>query len=138
MKLWRISYMEHMKNGEIHVSSLSVMSENITSALGVANDILDRMNNADVHKVTINLIELLENEDIFDRIRHKQDICSLLLRTCREAFGLEHLNTLKFIGSVDSDDEYVVARWADGSSRHINVSMDSDIAMIRDIMRSIE
>ena len=138
MKLWRISYMEHMKNGEIHVKSLSVMGDRIMVALAAARDILMNNGNPNVQKITINQAEAIEHEDIFNQVRHRQDICSLLLRALREAYGQEDLLAINYVSSYGNDDEYAVLKWANGSTRKVDVTVDSDIAMIRDIMRVIE
>ncbi len=138
MKLWRISYMEHMKNGEIRVKSLSVMGDEILTALLTAREILMNKGDPDIQKISINQIDAVEHEDIFNQLKHRQDICSLLLRTLREAYGQEDLRTINYICSYGHDDEYVLLKWKTGLTRRINVSADSDIAMIRDIIRVIE
>ena len=138
MKLWRISYMEHMKNEEIYVQSLSIMADTITIALASAKDILMRKNNPNIRKIFISQAEAIDHEDIFNHLKHRQDICSLLLRTLREAYGQEDLYAINYICSEDSDDAYAIIKWKNGSARRVDVSADSDIAMIRDILRVIE
>ena len=138
MKLWRINYMQHMKNGEVYIRSLSVMANTIMTALTTAKDILINKGDLDIQKISINQIEAVEHEDIFNQLKHRQDICSLLLRTLREAYGQEDLVTINYICSYGHDDEYVLLKWKNGSTRRIDVSADSDIAMIRDIMKTIE
>lgn len=66
----------------------------------------------------------------------KRLICDLLLvalQKTRDLWDLEALNYERF----DSDTEFVTAVFENGGKRKINVSMDSGVAMIRDIMKNI-
>lgn len=139
MKLWRINYMKHFQNGEIHVSSLSVIGDDISTALSVAIEILKKNNtNPEVIRIEINQVEAIEHEGIMEQLTHRQDLCNLLLKTLRESYGQEKLFDLKYTCSYGTDDEYVIARWSDGSTKKINVSADSDIAMMKDVLKAIE
>lgn len=60
-------------------------------------------------------------------------LCSAL-RLTRDQADLEALE-YKEIGP---DEQRVIATYGGGGSREINVSLDSGIAMIRDVLRAIE
>lgn len=60
-------------------------------------------------------------------------LCSALQLT-RDQANLEALE-YKDLGS---DTQHVIATYDGGGSREINVSLDSGIAMIRDVLRALE
>ena len=67
---------------------------------------------------------------------NKQLICNLLcatLKATRDQHDLQSL-TYHFNGP---DDQMVTVAWSEGGTS-VNVSMDSGIAMIRDILRAIQ
>lgn len=66
----------------------------------------------------------------------KQKICKLLLAALQATRSQEDLIALVYERPFP-DMEFVAAHYSSGSVRKINVSMDSGIAMIRDIIRAI-
>ena len=71
-----------------------------------------------------------------ERCEDKQLICNLLcatLKATRDQHDLQSL-TYHFNGP---DDQMVTIAWSEGGTS-VNVSMDSGIAMIRDILRAIQ
>lgn len=67
----------------------------------------------------------------------KQKICDLLCETLKATRGQHDVVALKY-EILDNDDERVTIEYEQGGSRQVNVSMDSGVAMIRDIMRACE
>lgn len=67
----------------------------------------------------------------------KQTICDLLCETLKATRGQNDVKALKY-EILDNDDERVTIEYEHGGSRLVNVSMDSGVAMIRDIMRACE
>ena len=57
-----------------------------------------------------------------------------LLKTTREYFELESLE----YGMAGSGSEFVTATFEDGRRQTINVTMDSGIALIRDVIKFLE
>ena len=66
----------------------------------------------------------------------KKVICNLLLQTLQATRQNNDLLELRY-ESPAPDYEIVTAVYASGSSRKINVSLDSGIAMIRDITKAL-
>lgn len=66
----------------------------------------------------------------------KQKICQLLLAALQATRGQSDMVSLDY-ERINGDTEIVTAKYADGGTRKINVSMDSGEAMIRDIMRGL-
>lgn len=69
-------------------------------------------------------------------LEDKRKICDLLLKAVQatsNAWDCEALNYEK----LPNGDEQVTVIWESGGKRIINVSMDSGIAMIRDIMNGL-
>ena len=73
-------------------------------------------------------------------MENKQHICDLLLaalqatRHCRDLVSLEYVVPEQ----PNRYESYVVATFDNGYSRSINTSMDSGIAMIRDICEHVQ
>ena len=67
----------------------------------------------------------------------KQKICDLLMAALRATRAHSGLTELAY-AKINNETEIVIAAYADGGTRKINVSMDSGMAMIRDIVRAIE
>lgn len=67
----------------------------------------------------------------------KQMICDLLCETLKATWGQHDVVALKYeiLGPLN---ERVTIEYEHGGSRVVNVSMDSGVAMIRDIMRACE
>lgn len=63
----------------------------------------------------------------------KQKICDLLLPALQATRSLSNLVSLEY----DSVQEVVLATFANGYQKTVNVAMDSGIAMIRDIAKQI-
>lgn len=66
-------------------------------------------------------------------LENKQTICDLLLRTLACTRALEDLDKITY----DDKTENVTVRFRGGGQRMINVTADSGVAMIRDILRNI-
>ena len=60
-------------------------------------------------------------------------LCSALQLT-RDQADLEALEYKE----ISPDEQHVIATYDRGGSREINVSLDSGIAMVRDVLRAIE
>lgn len=63
----------------------------------------------------------------------KQNILNLMLPALNETIALSDLSMLLY----DEETEVVTAVFSTGCKRHINVAMDSGIAMIRDVLAHI-
>lgn len=66
----------------------------------------------------------------------KQMICNKLLEALRLTRQFEDLKSLVYVRESD-DCETVTAIFEQGSTKEINVSLDSGAAMIRDILRAL-
>ena len=66
----------------------------------------------------------------------KQKILDLLLPALQATRNLYDLVSLKYIWCSDRE-EYVVATFANGYMKKVNVSVDSGTAMILDVVRHI-
>lgn len=64
-----------------------------------------------------------------------QAICMCLCVTLRQTRQYSDLESLDHVQK--SEDRYVIARFANGGYRKINVTADSGIAMIKDILGNI-
>ena len=62
----------------------------------------------------------------------KQKICDLLCKTLQATRGHYDLVALRYI-RISEDREEVEIEW-EGGTQKVNVSLDSGVAMIRDIM----
>ena len=67
---------------------------------------------------------------------NKQNICSLLCETLKATRDQQDLKSLTF-QEIGPDVQEVVVTYENGGHFSINVSMDSGIAMIRDIVNHI-
>lgn len=67
-------------------------------------------------------------------MENKQLICDLLCKALQQTSEQDELERLEY----DPQTEIVTARWSGDISKRINVAMDSDMTMIRDIMRSLD
>ena len=72
---------------------------------------------------------------VFPESEDKQAICNLLCATLRATRDQHDLKDLFYINQ-GPDDQMVNIIWENGRTS-VNVSMDSGIAMIRDILRAI-
>ena len=85
--------------------------------------------------------EMIEGEDLLEmvekRIRkaRKQTVCTMLAETLKATDQASDVVTITY----QEDDDLWTARilFRNGVSRMVNVSLDSDTAMIRDIMAHI-
>ena len=68
-------------------------------------------------------------------MENHQVICMLLCLTLRETRQYSDLESLDY--AKKGEERYVIARFVNGSSRKITVTMDSGIAMIKDILRHL-
>ena len=66
-------------------------------------------------------------------MENHQVICMLLCLTLRETRQYSDLESLDY--AKKGEGRYVIARFVNGSSRKITVTMDSGIAMIKDILK---
>ena len=66
----------------------------------------------------------------------KQLICELLLKVLQATRKFSDLKSLTY-RNISLDDETVEACFSNGCVRVVNVSMDSGIAMIEDIIRQV-
>lgn len=66
----------------------------------------------------------------------KQKICDLLLPVLRETSNLCDLVSLEYYRLTDYE-ERVIATFANGHPKNVNVSLDSGTAMIKDIIDQI-
>lgn len=69
-------------------------------------------------------------------MENKQEICNLLcvaLRATRDQHDLKEI----VYRQMSEDNEIVTLLYENGHKRSINVSMDSGVAMIRDILRGV-
>lgn len=66
----------------------------------------------------------------------KQEICDKLLETLQLTRQYEDLQSLIYLRG-GQDHETVMALFVQGSTKEINVSLDSGAAMIRDILRAL-
>lgn len=64
-----------------------------------------------------------------------QVICSLFFLTLRQTRQYRDLESLDHVQK--GEERYVIARFVNGSSRKITVTMDSGIAMIKDIVNHL-
>lgn len=64
-----------------------------------------------------------------------QAICNALCRTLRQTRQYDDLYWLEHI--QDGHKRYVIAEFTNGNIRIINVSLDSGIAMIKDILKNL-
>lgn len=64
-----------------------------------------------------------------------QVICTFLCVTLRQTRQYRDLESLDHVQK--GEERYVIARFVNGSSRKITVTMDSGIAMIKDILRRL-
>lgn len=69
---------------------------------------------------------------------NKQEICDSLLKTLQKTRHLSDLYSLIYTGKMTSGNEYVVATFRTGNRKAINVTADSGIAMIKDIVKWLE
>lgn len=68
-------------------------------------------------------------------MENHQVICMLLCLTLRETRQYSDLESLDY--AKKGEGRYVIARFVNGGYRKINVTADSGIAMIKDILRNI-
>lgn len=67
----------------------------------------------------------------------KDMICKELAKLLKITRNQSDLKALRY-EILDNGEEIVTVEWEGGGSRVVNVSMDSGVAMIRDIMRAID
>ena len=67
----------------------------------------------------------------------KDYIVQLFLKALQATGNQQDLKAAKY-EVLDNNDEIVTIEYEHGGSRVVNVSMDSGVAMIRDIMRACE
>lgn len=68
----------------------------------------------------------------------KQAICDALTKTLMLTRNHSDLDCLTYESDEDHEMEFVTVRRKGGTTKRINVSLDSGTAMIRDIMRAID
>ncbi|MGM9519512.1 MAG: hypothetical protein ACI3WS_02445 [Phascolarctobacterium sp.] len=64
-----------------------------------------------------------------------QAICNLLCVTLRQTRQFDDLRELNHIEA--GRERFVIAKFTNGSARKIDVTMDSGIAMIKDILKNL-
>ena len=68
----------------------------------------------------------------------KQKICDLLCQTLKATWDANDVVSLRYVDELtDKGLEHVIVTFESGGVRLINVSMDSGVAMIRDIMKNL-
>ena len=67
----------------------------------------------------------------------KQAICDALVQTLNLTRNQDDLLSLEY-HDLSEDRSEVVATWANGAKQHINTTLDSGTAMIRDIVTNID
>lgn len=70
-------------------------------------------------------------------MENKQLICDLLTETLKATRDQADLERIRY-EEIGPDDQQVVLDYKNGGHRSVNVSLDSGIAMIRDILRAIQ
>lgn len=68
---------------------------------------------------------------------NKQKICDLLSKALIETRGGSNISGIRYINDTEKNMEFAVVMFMGGGSRHINVTCDSGVAMIRDIMKNL-
>lgn len=66
-----------------------------------------------------------------------QEICDRLLVTLKATRYYKNLRALAYV-RTKAGSEIVIAEWGRGRQQEINVTMDSGVAMVRDIVRELE
>lgn len=69
-------------------------------------------------------------------MENKQLICDLLLKALQATRKFSDLKSLTY-RNISPDEEIVEAGFSNGRVRVVNVSMDSGIALIEDIIRQV-
>ena len=69
-------------------------------------------------------------------MENKQLICDLLLKALQATRKFSDLKSLTY-RNISPDEEIVEADFSNGRVRVVNVSMDSGIALIEDIIRQV-
>ena len=64
----------------------------------------------------------------------KEKICSLLLKTLQATRKYSDLVSLEYTGADGAEEEYVCAKYSHGGWVKINVTGDSGIALIADVL----
>ena len=79
-----------------------------------------------------------EEEVCSDSTReNRQEICDRLLETLKATRYYKNLRALTYVRTATGS-EIVIAEWGKGRQQEINVTMDSGVAMVRDIVRELE
>ncbi len=71
-----------------------------------------------------------------ERTENKQHICTLLCAALKATRDQHDLTSLTY-QDIGQDQSRVIVTYDGGGSRTVNVSLDSGIAMIRDILKAI-
>ncbi len=71
-------------------------------------------------------------------MENKQQILDLLLKTLQATRDMYDLVSLKIEDHKDEYMTYAIATFKNGGKRRINVTGDSGVAMIRDVMKYID
>lgn len=69
-------------------------------------------------------------------VEDKQEICDLLLETLKATRGGQDIVNLIY-GRITQSEENVMVLFANGTHINVNVSMDSGLALVRDVMKKI-
>ena len=70
-------------------------------------------------------------------MENKQHICDLLTETLRATRDQADLKRIRY-EEIGQDHQQVVLEYENGGFRSVNVSLDSGIAMVRDILRALQ
>jgi len=70
-------------------------------------------------------------------MENKQHICDLLTETLRATRDQADLKRIRY-EEIGQDHQRVVLDYEGGGHRSVNVSLDSGIAMVRDILRALQ
>ena len=75
-------------------------------------------------------------KEVIEMNESKKDICYKLLGVLKSTTHLHDLVDLEYF-KLGKDDEVVIATFSNGCSKKVNVSLDSGIAMIADIVSQL-
>lgn len=75
-------------------------------------------------------------KEMIEMDENKRDICYKLFEVLKRTSHLHDLVDLEYY-RLGKDDEVVIATFRNGFSKKVNVSLDSDIAMIADIVNQL-
>lgn len=141
---------ERIKNRR---KELGISVDDIALAIGKNRATVYRYEKSLIEKIPTNILiplakvlnttpdYLLGNEEnnqkeVIEMNESKKDICYKLLGVLKSTNHLHDLVDLEYY-KLGKDDEVVIATFSNGYSKKVNVSLDSGIAMIADIVNQL-